>query len=522
MITVKKLGKTKDYVYDISLDGTFVAGEGQIVVSNTDGFNFQLPPEETFRYTKEHPYIGKGLNREVKEGVEYTGFAADVAEFNDLYMHKVYSPKGVQKMGLGIDECVESTINFSRKNYADYFPDKPEGEQIKMVGNSIKSKSMPEYISKFLTRGILLLLQGKGQEFIQAYQEYVTKIYNYAIPLKDIASKGKIKRSLKEYINGTKELTKAGRPKSRQAWYELALKHNLIVNNGDVIYYINTGEKKSNSSDVKKITHYYIDKEGEKVEITKEISREYTKFRKKCRENGVEKSKIMEKNDWLDENYHGYYTEDEIILNCVLVPQEMIDSEEDAFCDENIKYNTEKYIEQFNKRINPLFVCFSKDIREKIPIKSPDEISYFTEKQCELVSGEPNKASDQDTYEQLMTMEDKEIKFWTANNLIPPFLEECNMGKWEDIVNDYQARQEKEKELGIDKEREYYQSIVDKLTKQETQDLIDEGIMPSSLDKICILSEDNSFMSKKFEDVRLGSIYDIIDANFIESVEDGE
>ena len=82
MITVEKLGKTKDYVYDISLDGTFVAGEGQIVVSNTDGFNFQLPPEETFRYTKEHPYIGKGLNREVKEGAEYTGFAADVAEFN--------------------------------------------------------------------------------------------------------------------------------------------------------------------------------------------------------------------------------------------------------------------------------------------------------------------------------------------------------------------------------------------------------------------------------------------------------
>ena len=53
MVTVKKLGKTKDYVYDISLDGTFVAGKGQIVVSNTDGFNFQLPPEEMFSYIKE-------------------------------------------------------------------------------------------------------------------------------------------------------------------------------------------------------------------------------------------------------------------------------------------------------------------------------------------------------------------------------------------------------------------------------------------------------------------------------------
>ena len=54
-------------------------------------------------------------NRNVKEGVEYTGFEADVAEFNDLYMRKF--------MGLGIDEVVDSTINFelyiSRKSSED-------------------------------------------------------------------------------------------------------------------------------------------------------------------------------------------------------------------------------------------------------------------------------------------------------------------------------------------------------------------------------------------------------------------
>ena len=67
------------------------------------------------------------------------------------------------KMGLGIDEVVESTINFSRKNYSDYFED----GTIKMVGNTIKSKKMPEYIAKFLSVGIRLLLEGKGQEFIE-------------------------------------------------------------------------------------------------------------------------------------------------------------------------------------------------------------------------------------------------------------------------------------------------------------------------------------------------------------------
>lgn len=69
-----------------------------------NGFNFQLPKSKDFRYTKENPYIGKGLNREVKEGKEYVGFEADVAEFNDLYMKDFhYSPSAVNKMGLGIN-----------------------------------------------------------------------------------------------------------------------------------------------------------------------------------------------------------------------------------------------------------------------------------------------------------------------------------------------------------------------------------------------------------------------------------
>ena len=39
------------------------------IVCDTDGMNFKQPPQ--FRYTEEHPYIGKGLSRETKEGVEY-------------------------------------------------------------------------------------------------------------------------------------------------------------------------------------------------------------------------------------------------------------------------------------------------------------------------------------------------------------------------------------------------------------------------------------------------------------------
>ena len=112
------------------------------IVGDTDGFNFKLP--ETYRYTESNPYIGLGLSRETKAGKEYINFEADVAEFNDLYMKDFhYTPNSVNKMGLGIDEIVSSTINFSRKNYADYFPEEEFPKDIKMVGNTIKSKKMP-------------------------------------------------------------------------------------------------------------------------------------------------------------------------------------------------------------------------------------------------------------------------------------------------------------------------------------------------------------------------------------------
>ncbi len=236
--------------------------------------------------------------------------------------------------------------------------------------------------------------------------------------------------SLKEYLDDKKTLTAAGRPKSRQAWYELALLNKLNVHNGDTIYYINTGTKKS-ESDVKKVTHYYIYNENnEKVEITKDIDKKLKEYKKGL--NDIEKKKFK-KNVWMNETFPGYFFEEEIIMNCCLVPRNIIDAEYDTYCEDGgIEYNVVKYIDMFNKRITPLLVCFSREIRDQILITNPDDKKYFTEEQCKLSSGEPNKVSDQDTYEQLMTMEDKEYKFWINNNLVPPFFEECGMGVWEE------------------------------------------------------------------------------------------
>lgn len=482
------------------------------IVGDTDGFNFKLPESDKFRYTDEHPYIGKGLSRETKEGKEYTGFEADVAEFNDTYMRDFhYTPNAVNKMGLGIDEVVSATINFSRKNYADYFPTKPYPEDVKLVGNTIKSKKMPEYISKFLAIGIRQLLRGEGRNFIDEYYNYLEKIYNYQIPLRDIATKGKIKKSLDEYKKDVKTITKAGRPKSRQAWYELAIDNNLQVNNGDTIYYINTGKSKSHS-DIKKVTHYYIINDSEKVEITKDIEREYKKYKKELKETG---SQAKTKLEWLSEAYPKYFTEDEVIKNCMLVPAHVIDAEEDIFCDDenNIEYNVAKYIDMFNKRIKPLLVCFDRSIRDKILIDNPNNRHYFTEEECEMSSGQPNKISDQDTYEQLMTMEDKELKFWTKYDLVPPFIEECHMGKWEEIKSEYFARMEEERRLGIDKEREAYNKILNELTKEEREAFEEDGDIPSEILKFVEIDPiTGDFVSKKYTGVKIGTMYDIIDS----------
>ena len=187
---------------------------------------------EQFRYTDERPYIGKGLGRNVKEGKTYTKVEADVAEFEDMYLNQAWNG-GINKMGLGIDEYCDACIQFARKNYADLMPD----GSTKKVGNTIKSRKMSGYLERFIDDGVNMLLHGNGSKFLDSYYDYISRIYNYQIPIRDIASKGKIKKTLKEYKEDCQTLTKAGNKKSRQAWYELVLRDNIHVNVSDTIYY---------------------------------------------------------------------------------------------------------------------------------------------------------------------------------------------------------------------------------------------------------------------------------------------
>lgn len=489
------------------------------IVCDTDGMNFKQPP--AFRYTEEHPYISTGMNRNTEKGKAYVGPWGDLAEFNDLFMRI--------KNGLDIDEFVPSSCYLARKNYMDLLD--VEKQEVKLVGNTIKSKKMPIYIEKYVDDVVRDLLNDRGYEYLEKYYNKIEEIYNLRIPLKDIATVGKIKISLDEYKKACQERTKSGTKKARQAWYELAIKHNLDVHMGDSIYYINTGTKKGDS-DVKRVTHYYENRNGVKVEVTKEYEKEWNKVKKEAKLgdiNAINKIKGEKKNlnleGYIKKYYPSAYDEDELIFNCILLPANIVEDEENHYCeDEDIEYNVAKYIEMFNNRIKAHLVCFDKKIRirqevnkkgevkdvNNIIITNPKDRKYFTKEEAKLCSGQPYKPTDQDTYEQLMTMEDKEIKFWISVNKTPVYIDECGMN-WEEIKKEYLDRMEMLKRDGIKEEVDKYNELIDKVTDADIDLLISEGEIPEGFLELFDFDPATGGLISKKWDIKIGTIYDIID-----------
>jgi hypothetical protein len=413
------------------------------------------------------------------------------------------------------------------------------------VGNSIKSKKMPVFIEKFLDTAIPLLLYGKGKEFIEFYYDYIEKIYIYKIPLKDIASVGKIKISIDEYKAKCKETTSAGTKKSRQAWYELAIRDNVKVDMGDTIYYINTGNKKT-QSDVQRITRYFtrqrdLFSNGTDTDMTKIYERELTKIKKAFKNDPKDpeisayvkdNGKVVSLSDYVKIAHPEAEERDEIIFNCIMLPRDIVEDEEDRFCDESFEYNVEKYIEMLNKRITGLLVCFKKSMRERVDekgrtvnnilISNPTERKEFTEEECRLISGEPMNDSDEDKVEDVMTIEDKEMKFWTSIEQKPPYVDECDID-WEQAKWNYFEHQKVLQQEGIRDEVEKYTDFIsNSLTKEMYEDFVDNGNVPSELLSFLDIETNGMGLVSKKYNVVIGSLTDIFDANFDNKDNDDE
>lgn len=493
---------TNNYVYDISTeDGTFICGINGIIAHNTDGFNFAFPDN-----IDEVKYVAKGSHWKTKNdaGKELSGLDAVLAEFNENFM--------TGKMGLDIDDIYESTINFSRKNYANLLNDK-----LKLVGNSIKSKKMPVYIEDFLSKAIRLLLDGKGKEFITYYQDYVDKIYNYNIPLVKIASKSKVKSTISDYKKKATKKNKAGNPMPKQAHMELAILNDLNVNLGDTIYYVNTGKSKTDGDCQTLVRAKMTKKQLAKYEAEHGHAPTFeTKTILNCK---LLDTMVVETNLELIKDIESLQkmlaacdpSDNERIEELNAKIQEM---ESSLLTDE---YNVAKYLEAFNKKVKPLLVCFKPEIRGKIlrqikkdkktKLEKLTEKYVFTEQQCELISGMPEKPTDQDDYyEDLMKMEDKEIRFWDSVEKVP---NNMSVDEWEVIRADYHERKRIEREEGIKAEKELFEQILKRLELKEIRLFESSLTPPQEILIFATLSDDYmTFVSRKWG-VELGSINDI-------------
>lgn len=118
-----------------------------------------------------------------------------------------------------------------------------------------------------------------------------------------------------------------------------------------------------------------------------------------------------------------------------------------------------------------------------------------------------------------MTMEDKEIKFWTTVDKVPPYVNEIGMN-WEEIKSDYLKRMKEYEREEIKVELEAYNKAISKLTSADLTKFSEDGILPNSI--LSIVDEDansNNFMSKKYPNVVIGNLRDIFD-KIIENNED--
>jgi DNA polymerase elongation subunit (family B) len=342
------------------------------VLCVTDGVNFSIPD-----------IVYKDINgNDIEDGIDinkieytihgrtYKGVSAFVEKYN--YDVLGFSNEDGRIIKVDDDGSFKSSLTVQRINYASLTfedVDKKTGKiipsKVKLTGNSIKSGVMPVYIEEFIDNGIRMILDNKPSEFIEYYYEYLNKIFYKRIPLKKIASKSKVKKSIQEYLNrGT---DKNGRDKAVQAHMELIIKQGLTVEKGDTIHYVNIGTSKSHGD-----------------------------------------SKIL-KNKETGEEY----------FCSVIIREEDLDNVDNV----NIEYNVKKYIASFNKSVENLLVGFSENVRKTLikDVKTNrkekrdylQEREYYTDKDVVL------KSFEKDNIEESMYLESLELDLWNKTGRDP-------------------------------------------------------------------------------------------------------
>jgi len=354
----------------------------------TDGVNFSYPDFTTIDIDGNNVHTQPISTEQAWQYNGKTGIAALVEYYNQTELSIINGKKSYIKVD--DDGSWVSTLNVARINYANLTP---EGK-LKITGNSIKSKVMPEYIEEFINKGLLLILQGKGSEFVEYYYSYVEDIYYKRIPLKKIASKKKYKHTISQYLN--RGVDKNNRVKAKMAYMELIIEQR---NKMMIDEYIKLGHELDTSN-----PNIFIEK-------YKEIKDKVQHLLPPEPEIGttiylVNTGKIKSHGD-------SQLIFDEKIgkerLASTLVSAEEIEENPDMLGD----YNVGKYLDAFNTKVKSLLEGFDPKVRNKIRVKDPSKREYFTEQELIL------KNFDNDSLEESMTLEEAEINFWNKTGLNP-------------------------------------------------------------------------------------------------------
>lgn len=371
------------------------------LVLDTDGINFKKPSN-----INELRYIGKGYHERTEKDVEYIGIDAVIAQFNDMYM--------MGEMAVDLDGEWPACINFKRKNYALLEKD----GKISLTGNTIKSRGMPEYIEEFIDEMMKLLLNNKGQEFVEYYYQFVKDLVSYEIPLVKIASKSKVKESISTYLN--RGVTKTGQQKAKKAHMELLIADGITNPKlGDVVYYVNDGPSKSTGDVSDKFER------DEKGRLIKYAVNENGEFIRDDDGNLIVDKKGKKR---------------KIGINSYRIPTNEIEENPNK----KGTYNYKKYLDALNTRLAGLLVVFKPEVRDKIlinqtvtvwsneknrnikvDIDTPELVEKyrgrFMNEELELTSDQPISEEDQDTLAELFTPESKELKYWREYHVGEPY-----------------------------------------------------------------------------------------------------
>jgi DNA polymerase elongation subunit (family B) len=405
----------------------------------TDGINFGIPEKTTIKITDEETIYNQPedyIENMWQYGGE-VGLGAIINKFNSEEMHSDF-------MSVDNDGEFKACLNLSRINYALL----TDSDKIKLTGNTIKSKTMPEYIEEFVDEAMRMILEGRGIDFVNYYHDYSEKIFYRQIPLKKIASKSKFKTTIKDYLNrGT---DKNGRGKAKQAHME------LVINDREKIAR-EVFEEKYND-----IIEYNIDilKSKDKTKEEGEISDKINKSIESLKEKNIADFTIEEIFDLADaflppppaldsmvyyvnngarkshgdvktikiKDEKGKVIDEKVTINATLINTEDLENNPELIGE----YNVDKYLDAFNKRAEVLLDGFNEEIRQDILVSikrkkvkdaSGKKIEEITLEKNEFTSSDLElKNFDHDKYATSMYLEEKELEFWNRTGYNPKYI----------------------------------------------------------------------------------------------------